>query len=109
MFGDARAFYFNSNVDYCVVFNRNPLDSAARRYRPARVLEWLRNRGYTHVYVDFSEMRRLRNSRYGFWKSIDEEFFSSLVRAGLRPVQKFLVGGPNSQPRAVLFDMPAKP
>lgn len=106
MVGDARAFYLDHQVDYCVVFNRNPLDSAARRYRPKRVLEWLKNRGYTHVYVDWGEMKRLRNSRYGFWKSIDEEFFGKLVRAGLRPVHNIPSPPTDAPARATLFKIP---
>lgn len=106
MVGDARAFYLDSKVDYCVVFNRNPLDSAARRYRPRRVLEWLKDRGYTHVYVDWGEMKRLRGGRYGFWQSIDEAFFGRLVRAGLQPVEN-IPNTPNGAPaRATLYKIP---
>lgn len=106
MVGDARGFYFNSGVDYCVVFNRNPLDSAARRFRPRRVLEWLKDRGYTHVYVDWGEMMRLRNSRYGFWQSIDEEFFGRLVQSGLQPILKIPDMPENAPARATLFRLP---
>lgn len=108
MVGDARAFYFDSKIDYCVVFNRNPLDSAARRFRARRVLEWLKERGYTHVYVDWGEMKRLRNSRYGFWQSIDEEFFGKLVRAGLQPILKIPNTPENAPARATLFKIPDK-
>lgn len=106
MVGDARAFYLNASVDYCVVFNRNPLDSAARRFRRVRLLEWLRNRGYTHVYVDWSEMNRLRRSRYGFWDSIDEDLFDELVRFGLRRIVDIPGIKPNGPPRATLFQVP---
>jgi len=106
MVGDARGFYLNSKVDYCVVFNRNPLEAAARRYRPRRVLEWLKDRGYTFIYVDWIEMNRLRNSRYGFWEPIDEAFFAKLVEAGLQPVRQVPISDRNPTPRATLFRIP---
>lgn len=110
MIGDARCFYLNDRVDYCVVFNRNPLEAAARRYRPRRVIEWLRERGYTYVYVDWAEMNRLRKkSRYGFWEPIDEAFIGRLVDAGLQPIEHFRSGSNNTRPRATLFRIPEKP
>ena len=71
---------------------------------PDELLGWLRGRGYQFVYVDWGEMHRLRNSRYGFWKSIDEGLFERLSRAGLRPVEHFGVSD-SGRPYATLFDL----
>lgn len=104
--GDARRFYFPSNVDYCVVFNRNPLAEAAETLSAPRLIRWMQERGYSHIYVDWTEMRRLRNSRYGFWRSLDSDLFRRLVDAGLRPLRNFTL--PNGRgPYATLFEVPA--
>lgn len=89
--GDARRFYLHGGVDYCVVFNRSPFAEAAARMSPAESIGWLRKRGYRYVYVDWSEMRRLRASRYGFWAGVDELLFERLTVAGLTPEAPFSV------------------
>lgn len=89
---DARRYYLNAGADYCVVFNRNPFAEAATEFSPGDLLAWLRDRGYEYVYVDWGEMSRLRNSRYGFWKSIDRSLFERLMTAGLRHVEDFKIG-----------------
>lgn len=106
MVGDAQRFYLNAGVDDCVVFNRNPFAEAAARRSPAELIDWLRQQGYTHVYVDWGEMNRLRRSRYGFWKSIDVELFKRLQAEGLQPILNFSMeeGKP---PYATLFIVPA--
>lgn len=104
--GDARRFYLPSNVDYCVVFNRNPFAEAADTLSAPRLIRWLQDQGYSHVYVDWTEMGRLRNSRYGFWQSLDSDLFRRLVNAGLRPMRNFTL--PNGRgPYATLFEVPA--
>ncbi len=92
MVGDARRFYLRPGAHYCVVFNNNPFADAAARRSPRRLLEWLREQGYDAIYVDWSEMHRLRGSRYGFWKSIDKTLFERLTRVGLRRVRDFTFG-----------------
>jgi hypothetical protein len=92
MVADARPFYVRRWCEACVVFNPNPLAAAVRDSRDAAaVLEWLRSTGYTHVYVDRVEMRRLR-ATYGFWPEIDEALFDRLERAGLKRIQDFTFG-----------------
>ncbi|MCZ6681784.1 MAG: glycosyltransferase family 39 protein, partial [Planctomycetota bacterium] len=68
MIGDARRFYLQDGADYCVVFNRNPFAEAAERLSAGALMGWLREHDYDFVYVDWSEMQRLRTSRYGFWE-----------------------------------------
>jgi hypothetical protein len=88
MLGDAKAFYFRRSVDYCVVFNRNPFAAQVRGGAdPPALLNWLTDRGYTHVLVNWSEIRRLADSAYGFDPNINPELFERLVAAGLQPGQ----------------------
>ena len=81
--GDARPFYFQRDVDYCVVFNRNPFVETIRAAGSDReIVDWLRARGYTHVLVNWSEVRRLSRT-YGFAPEITPELFDRLSRYGL--------------------------
>ncbi|OWY72322.1 hypothetical protein B7486_05215 [cyanobacterium TDX16] len=102
---DARRYYLNAGADYCVVFSRNPFAEAAANLSPGDLLAWLRKRGYEHVYVDWGEMSRLRNSRYGFWQSIDRSLFERLMTAGLRHVEDFNIGE-NTGNYSSLFAVP---
>lgn len=78
---DACGFYLAPGIDYTVVFNRNPFAEAAARGQDSAA-KWLRENNYDYLYVDWSEMNRLRNSRYGFWPSIDLKLFEELARSG---------------------------
>ncbi|HEY3243744.1 MAG TPA: hypothetical protein VGM03_10370, partial [Phycisphaerae bacterium] len=92
MLGDAKAFYFQRPVDYCVVFNRNPFVETVRSSRsPQEIVDWLRRQGYTHVLVNWSEIARLRRSAYGFPPEIQPQLFTDLIPAGLRHVKTFEV------------------
>lgn len=99
---DARRFYLERGADYCVVFNRNPFAEAAERLTPMELTNWLRERGYDYVYVDWTEMRRLR-STYGFWPSIDERLFEQLSAVGVTPIEDFRMEGVVARPYATLF------
>ncbi len=89
MVGEARAFYMPSKTDYCVVFNRNPFaEAVAAAQSPQDVMTWLRDHGYTHVLVSWTEMSRLR-STYGFWPELDDALFERLESAGLERLQEF--------------------
>jgi hypothetical protein len=92
MVADARRFYLRGGIDYCVVFNRNPFAEAAATHSPAELLDWLKRRGYRYVFIHWVEMRRLRNSRYGFWKAVNEELFRRLAHAGLIWVEDYAAG-----------------
>ena len=87
--GDARAFYFQREVDYCVVFNRNPFAEAVRvAQSEGTTVDWLRRSGYTHVLVNWPEVNRLRRS-YGFAPEITPELFTRLCRHGLSIRREF--------------------
>jgi phage shock protein PspC (stress-responsive transcriptional regulator) len=105
--GEARAFYFQRPVDYCVVFNRSPFVTIAEASPTLdRVLAWLHAQGYTHVFVNWSEIDRLRASRYGFPQVVTRSLFEQLEDIGLQRVADFPIveGGP---PYATLFAVPA--
>ncbi|HPF38579.1 MAG TPA: glycosyltransferase family 39 protein [Phycisphaerae bacterium] len=101
---DAKRFYLDAGADTCVVFNRYPFADAAATRTEIELISWLSENGYTHVYVDWSEMRRLR-STYGFWDSITPELFERLSAVGLRPVQSF-TRTETGPPYATLFILP---
>ncbi len=86
MVGDARVFYVARPCFYHVVFSRNPLAEFARTDPTGEDLAaWFRERGVTHVYVNWAEIRRFRGpGNYGWPDSIDEGLFAELRRAGAR-------------------------
>lgn len=87
LLGDSRPFYVLREVDYCVVFNRNPFaEAVAQADQPGDVIQWLRARRYTHLLVHWDEMGRLRRSRYGFPAEIQPALFDELERGGLQPI-----------------------
>ena len=91
--GDARAFYFKRETDYFVAFNRNPFFEAIRASGSAGdLLDWLRGRGYTHVLVNWSEIRRIA-ATYGFSPPVGHEelgeTFERLTDAGIQRMRAF--------------------
>jgi hypothetical protein len=87
--GDAKAFFFKRDVDYCVVFNRNPFVEIVREAGDdAAIVAWLRAQGYTHVLVNWSEVRRLSTS-YGFPQEITPGLFRRLEQQGLALFRRF--------------------
>lgn len=108
--GEARAFYFQRDVDYCVAFNRNPFFVAARAAKsPADLLRWLRARGYTHVLVNWSEIDRIA-STYGFSPPMTRDqltdIFARLSTVGLRRIRSF--PHPTSgRPYVDLYEIPS--
>jgi len=107
--GEARAFYFLRDVRYCVVFNRSPFVEAVESATDvSKVRAWLMANGVTHVYVGWSEIGRLRRSRYGFPAVVTQELFERLAAAGiLEHTHSFKVGGA-SRPYAELYEVVTK-
>ncbi len=105
MVADARSFYVRPACDYSVVFSPDRLAALVRRTPDAAVvLERLRERRYTHVYVDWAEMDRLR-ATYGFWPEITEELFVRLEGAGLRRRGDFAVRE-GRRPYGTIYEVP---
>ncbi len=87
--GDAKAFYFQRDVDYCVVFNKDPFVETIRSAKDdGDIIAWLRDQGYTHVLVNWSEVNRL-SATYGFAPEINVDLFSRLEREGLSLMHEF--------------------
>lgn len=90
MVGDARAFYYPPNVDYCVVFSRNPFaESVATAQTDEDIIRWLNEQHYRYLLVNRSEIRRLAHT-YGFWPELGPALFDRLQLTGLAPVKFFL-------------------
>jgi hypothetical protein len=103
--GEARSYYTRPACEYATVFNRHPLSRVLRETdRPEDILDWLRQRGTTHVFVHFGEIRRLRRT-YGFDEKITPELFDSLTKAGLIERESFSSSS-NRPPYAVLYEVP---
>lgn len=98
--GEARVFYvaprawgaparrsFASHMHYTVAFSRNPWIEFARGGGTAtECVDWLRERGVTHVVFVWSEIDRLRES-YGFADIVTRRWVSDLERAGLERME----------------------
>jgi hypothetical protein len=82
--GQAGVFHMNHAVIYNTVFNRAIFETLARGRPAAEVGRALRERGITHVYVDWFEIERYRSpGNYGFTPFVTPEVFAELVAAGV--------------------------
>jgi hypothetical protein len=93
LLGDARPFYVFRPADYFVAFNRNPFfEELQSGDGPKIALEWLRKNNYTHLLVDWSEVRRIART-YRFSSTISEGDLSgglhAMTDSGLRLVRSF--------------------
>jgi hypothetical protein len=106
--GDAKAFYYLRDVEYCVVFNRSRFVEVVEHSSTVEeILDWLRQEGFTHVYVDWAEIARLRGSRYGFPSAITGSLFEQLEDAGLTHLEDYYLGDPQrGRPYGTLFSVP---
>ncbi len=65
--GQAAVFHFNHSMIYNTVFNNETIETLARGKSPDQFREALRQRGVTHVYIDWKEIGRHRQpGGYGF-------------------------------------------
>lgn len=102
LLGEARAFYFTETVDYWTTFNHNPIYARLLRSNSqtgvgdantaddnAAFVQWLASRGYSHIYIDWSEVRRLART-YGSNPPMSDQELHRLIApfrgAGLRVV-----------------------
>jgi hypothetical protein len=102
LIGDAAAFYYDCRVHYTVVLSRDPgVVFAAENARPEACVDWLRERGVTHVLFAWSEIERLRGT-YGFSPVVTRAWVAGLESAGLRRVSGNDVSG------RVLYEVKAR-
>ena len=82
--GQAAVFHLRHRVVYNTVFDDEILETVAKGRSPDEVRRALRERGITHVYVDWPEVARHRKpGGYGFTDWVRPERFAELVRAGV--------------------------
>jgi hypothetical protein len=86
--GPAGVFHMEHPIVFNTVFDDETIETLAKGRTPAEVGEALRARGITHVWVDWSEIRRYRSpGNYGYTDFVTPELFQGLVDAGvLRPL-----------------------
>ena len=108
--GESRVFYFRRNVDYCVAFNRSPFLEMIHAADAPGVMDWLGGRGYTHVLVNWSEVRRLERT-YGLAPPTTaaqlERVMARLQQEGLSLVRAF--NHPNPELHARYVELYAVP
>ena len=102
--GEARAFYCLRDIDYTVVFNRNPFAEAVAA-GPTHVREWFGVNGYTHVYVGWGEIDRLRRSRYGFPEAVTRASFNELASAAVLRRTHVFTAGERRAPYGELYEV----
>jgi len=82
--GQATVFFLEYPVVYNTVFNHETIETLARDRTPEQVRQALRDRGITHIYVDWQEIARYRSpDNYGFTPFVTTERFAELVRVGV--------------------------
>jgi hypothetical protein len=108
LLGEAKAFYFQRTVDYCVVFNRNRIaDVIGRTGDEATLVDWLRREEYSHVLVHWPEIERLSRT-YGLELPITRDGFERLAATGRLRRREFAhpqVRGPYVE----LYEVPPSP
>jgi hypothetical protein len=102
--GESRAFYFKRPVQYAVVFNHSPFaDLLAAASSADDLAAALQRDGFTHVFINWSELHRLART-YGLPASLSRESIERRLGNPLRVIREFTRpdGGP---PWAVLCEV----
>ena len=82
--GQAAVFHLDRPIVYNTVFNEETIETIAKGRSARQVGEELRERGVTHIYVDWFEIDRYRSpGNYGFTPFVTPEVFARLVEAGV--------------------------
>jgi hypothetical protein len=82
--GQAAVFHVGHEILYNTVFNPEILELLATGKSPQEFHQALKDRGITHVYVDWKEINRYRSpGNYGFTDFVSPERFAAWVRAGV--------------------------
>jgi len=88
LIGDAKAFYYQRQVDYSVAFNRSSfVEAVENTNNPSDIMAWLLKRGYTHVLVHWNEITRLSRT-YGFSSQVTPQLFDRLTAVGLQRIRE---------------------
>jgi hypothetical protein len=82
--GQAAVFHVDHQVLYNTVFNPETIELLASGQAPEAFHRTLKERGITHVYVDWKEIKRHRDpAGYGFTDFVTRERFAEWVAAGV--------------------------
>ncbi len=82
--GQAAVFHVGHEILYNTVFNPETIELLAAGKSPQAFHQALKDRGITHVYVDWKEINRYRSpGNYGFTDFVTPERFAAWVRAGV--------------------------
>jgi len=84
--GTSRALYFQGDVIYNTVFDRNLLAQVLQKSGPAAAVAWLQKQGVNYLIVDWNEVDRLR-STYGFDAAITRPAILEMEQYGLAPLE----------------------
>jgi dolichyl-phosphate-mannose-protein mannosyltransferase len=87
--GQAAVFHVGHEILYNTVFNPETIELLAAGKNPQEFHRILKDRGITHVYVDWKEINRHRApAGYGFTDFVTPERFAAWIQAGVldRPV-----------------------
>jgi hypothetical protein len=88
--GPAAVFNVNHEILYNTVFNPENIEVLSTGKTPEEFHRVLKDRGITHIYVDWKEIKRHRDpAGYGFTDYVTRERFADWVSAGIltRPLQ----------------------
>ena len=107
LLAEARHFYIDRPLAYAVVFSPDPfVDAVERDASPADLVRWLRDNGFTHLYVGWSEVARLART-YGYSKRIRPQLLAAMDAAGLKSIETFR-GSPDGPPYGQLYEVTPK-
>jgi hypothetical protein len=84
--GGATPLFWEGDIVYNTVFDRNLLGDALRAGGAEGAAKWLREQGINYVVFDWAEISRLHKT-YGFDEAMTPEAMEGLVRAGIVPVK----------------------
>jgi len=89
--GQAAVFHVNHSVFYNTVFNDETIETLAKGKSPGEFRESLRQRGVTHVYIDWKEIERHRQpGGYGFTDYVTRARAAGWVRDGVLSAPRLL-------------------
>ena len=91
--------YLRRPIGYHSAFDANPLGEMIRHHED--VTAALRDAGYTHVYIGWSELARLHRT-YGFDPDVTRDKLIELIQSGWTPV-------PTGSQTPALFALPPRP
>jgi len=81
--GDAEVFDLEMPILYSTCFDDSLFEEIVRGHTAAEIRREFQARGITHVFVDWGEIQRYRQSRYGFTDFVQPEVFDDLVKQGI--------------------------